>query len=466
LICILGLACIEPGVAYGNEEKKQQKNRAPPNPGQAPVYHGAVGGVDHLNVPANRSGLKGQAYHGAVGGADHLNVPGDRSPLTGKPTRAGQPTAVGKTTPTARQPGNRANKHKTEPTPEAMSTRAPHNAAIRSRTERTIKQTPEHQTLQTPPGLPKEGLRNWNFVTKRGSELTLTHSAVSTKPSFENTARFSVVAPHTIPQRAVTLAQGTPFSLSPPGLTGKKFAFSLSPPGLAGNPAGVTQTAMIAGNAAGVASNNSSGGGQGPRNPTNRGTTESTGTIVSYEADVGNGPGTEPTTPQVMSGRTPLNSANAGNEKATDRIAPAEHFRQNSRIQGSDRWVESDYDVFRDYRSEWHDRDWWRTHQSRIIFGAGGWYYWTTGYWFPAWGYDPDVNYAYDGPIYAYSDLPPDQVITKVQGTLRQQGYYQGESDGLLGSPTTAALVDYQHTHGLYETSTIDRPTSQSLGMK
>jgi Putative peptidoglycan binding domain len=395
-------------------------------------------------------------------------VPANRSPLTGKPTRAGKPTAVGKATPTARQPGNRASKHKTEPTPAAVSTSAPRNAAIRSRTERTIKQTPERQTLQTPPGLPKEGLRNWNFVTKRGSGLTLTPAAVSTKPSFENTARFSVVASRTVPQRAVTLAQGTVFtlrSLSPPGLTGqKKFAFSLSPPGLTGNSGGVPRSK----NLAGLASNNTQGSdrGQGARNPTNQRTTESTGTMLSYEADAGNGPGTEPTTPQVMSGRTPLNSANAGNEKATDRIAPAEHFQQNRRIQGSDQWVESDYDVFRDYRSEWHDRDWWRTHQSRIIFGAGGWYYWTTGYWFPAWGYDPDVNYAYDGPIYAYSDLPPDQVITKVQGTLRQQGYYQGESDGLLAPPTTAALVDYQQAHGLYETSTIDRPTSQSLGMK
>jgi peptidoglycan hydrolase-like protein with peptidoglycan-binding domain len=76
------------------------------------------------------------------------------------------------------------------------------------------------------------------------------------------------------------------------------------------------------------------------------------------------------------------------------------------------------------------------------------------------------VYYAYDGPIYAYSDLPPDQVVSKVQGTLRQQGYYQGESDGLLAPTTSAALVGYQRDHGLYETSTIDRPTSQSLGIK
>jgi putative peptidoglycan binding protein len=128
--------------------------------------------------------------------------------------------------------------------------------------------------------------------------------------------------------------------------------------------------------------------------------------------------------------------------------------------------VDSDYEVFRNYRSEWHDRDWWRIHQSRIVYCAGGWYYWNEDYWFPAWGYDPDVVYDYDGPIYAYKDWPPDQVTSSVQGTLQKQGYYQGESDGLLSSPTSAALVDYQRVHGLYETSTIDRPTSQSLGMK
>jgi len=157
---------------------------------------------------------------------------------------------------------------------------------------------------------------------------------------------------------------------------------------------------------------------------------------------------------------------NVVNGHGTAERATAGQFQQNNRIQGSDQWVDSDYDVFRNYRSEWHDRDWWRTHQARIVYCVSGWYYWNEGYWFPAWGYDPQVDYAYDGPIYAYKDWPPDQVTVSVQGTLQKQGYFQGEADGRLGSPTSAALVDYQRRHGLYETSTIDRPTSQSLGMK
>ena len=153
---------------------------------------------------------------------------------------------------------------------------------------------------------------------------------------------------------------------------------------------------------------------------------------------------------------------NAANAPITE-IAPAVQFQQNKRIQGSDQWVDSNYEVFRNYRSEWHDRDWWRSHQARIVFGVGGWYYWNAGYWYPAWGYDPNAYYAYDGPIYGYNDLPPDQVIADVQEALQQQGYYQGEVDGLLGPPTCAAIADYQRDHGLYITSALDSPTLQSL---
>jgi hypothetical protein len=152
--------------------------------------------------------------------------------------------------------------------------------------------------------------------------------------------------------------------------------------------------------------------------------------------------------------------------KSINEIAPTVQFKQNRRIQGSDRWVGSNYEVFRNYRSEWHDRDWWRSHYSRIVFGVGGWYYWNAGYWFPAWGYDPGAHYAYDGPICAFNDLPPDQVVANVQSTLQPQGYYQAEADGLLGPRTRAAIVNYQRDHSLYTTTTIDGPTLQSLGMR
>jgi hypothetical protein len=155
-----------------------------------------------------------------------------------------------------------------------------------------------------------------------------------------------------------------------------------------------------------------------------------------------------------------------GEIKSTNEIAPVVQFKRNRRIHGSDQWVDARYEVFRNYRPEWHDRDWWRSHYSRIVFGVGGWYYWNASYWFPAWGYDPNAYYAYDGPIYSHNDLPPDQVVANVQEALQQQGHYKGEVDGLLGLPTRAAIADYQRDRGLYTTSAIDRPTSQSLGMK
>jgi Putative peptidoglycan binding domain len=155
----------------------------------------------------------------------------------------------------------------------------------------------------------------------------------------------------------------------------------------------------------------------------------------------------------------------ASKTKPNKSVAPAVTFQQNRRIEGSQNWQGSNYQVFRNYRCEWHDRDWWSHNHSRIVFVFGGPYYWNSGYWFPAWGYDPGAYYAYDGPIYAYNNLPPDQVIANVQAALQEQGYYQGEVDGLLGPLTRDAVANYQRDHGLYTTSTIDQPTLESLGM-
>jgi Putative peptidoglycan binding domain. len=146
--------------------------------------------------------------------------------------------------------------------------------------------------------------------------------------------------------------------------------------------------------------------------------------------------------------------------------APTVKFQQGRRIQGSQNWQGQQYTVFRNYKSEWHDQNWWRGHYgNNITFVFGAPYYWNAGYWFPAWGYYPNAYYAWDGPIYAYNNLPPDQVIANVQAELQQQGYYHGEVDGLIGPLTRSAIADYQRDHGLYTTSTIDEPTLQSLGM-
>ncbi len=140
-------------------------------------------------------------------------------------------------------------------------------------------------------------------------------------------------------------------------------------------------------------------------------------------------------------------------------------FHQNRRIQGSQHWNGSNYWAFRNYRPTWHNNGWWRSHYNRVVFVYGGWYYWNAGWWYPAWGYAPNSYYAWDGPIYAYNNLPPDQVIANVQAALQAQGYYRGQVDGLLGPLTRGAIAEYQRDHGLYMTSAIDRPTLDSLGM-
>jgi hypothetical protein len=146
--------------------------------------------------------------------------------------------------------------------------------------------------------------------------------------------------------------------------------------------------------------------------------------------------------------------------------APTVRFQQGRRIQGSQNWQGQRYAVFRNYKSEWHDQGWWRGHYgNNLTFVFGAPYYWNAGYWFPAWGYNPNAYYAWDGPIYAYNRLPPDQVIANVQSALQQQGYYRGDVDGLIGPLTRGAIADYQRDHGLYTTSTIDQPTLQALGM-
>jgi hypothetical protein len=128
------------------------------------------------------------------------------------------------------------------------------------------------------------------------------------------------------------------------------------------------------------------------------------------------------------------------------------------------------YWAFRNYQRQWHDSRWWHNHcGDRIVFvtvySQPFPFYFDAGYWYPAWGYYPDSYYPYDGPIYGYNDLPPDEVIANVQTQLYNEGYYDGPIDGILGPDTRAAIADYQSDHGLTVTAAIDEPTVESLGL-
>ena len=156
-------------------------------------------------------------------------------------------------------------------------------------------------------------------------------------------------------------------------------------------------------------------------------------------------------------------------ERNFNRTENAAFYRRgNVRITNSwrgDAFRGQRYATFRNYQRQWHDRSWWRSHYNRIIFVNNGWYYWNAGYWFPAWGYAADAYYPYDGPIYGYNGLPPDQVIVDVQQQLQRDGYYDGPIDGALGPMTREAIAAYQADNGLAITSAIDEPTLAALGL-
>jgi hypothetical protein len=119
------------------------------------------------------------------------------------------------------------------------------------------------------------------------------------------------------------------------------------------------------------------------------------------------------------------------------------------------------------YRHESHPRFWWRQHFPIIVFSLGAYYYLDGSYWYPAWGYDPSYNYYdYDGPIYTYGNLLPDQVILNVQRALRDLGYYGGPLSGSLSGATRAAIAAFQRDAGLVVTGVVDGPTVDALGLE
>ena len=122
-------------------------------------------------------------------------------------------------------------------------------------------------------------------------------------------------------------------------------------------------------------------------------------------------------------------------------------------------------------RNEWsrhrRNRSWWTSRYNRFALFGGGYYYWNSGYWYPAYGYDPYFStYTYDAPIYSYNDQDPGDVIANVQQALQQQGYYQGELDGSFGPLTRQALLAYQRDNGLPVTGEIDQDTLGALGFE
>ena len=134
--------------------------------------------------------------------------------------------------------------------------------------------------------------------------------------------------------------------------------------------------------------------------------------------------------------------------------------------QQSERNRASYSDALHRCRHEWHNSHWWKQRFTTIVLVNSGYYYLNAGYWYPALGYDPlNSYYDYDGPIYTYGNLLPDEVIANVQVALQEAGYYGGPITGSLSVETRAALANYQRDQGLLITGAIDEPTIESLGL-
>jgi putative peptidoglycan binding protein len=164
-------------------------------------------------------------------------------------------------------------------------------------------------------------------------------------------------------------------------------------------------------------------------------------------------------------GVSPQPKPNSGN------VTPAHPRRTNQapivRRSNSMRMQTMSYAIaLRRYHAARHPRFWWRQHFAFIALSCGGYYYFDSGYWWPAWGYDPNYEaYDYDGPIFTYGNLLPDQVILNVQRALTDLGYYGGPLSGSLSPATRYAISDYQRDNGLAVNGVVDGPLVYSLGL-
>ena len=183
------------------------------------------------------------------------------------------------------------------------------------------------------------------------------------------------------------------------------------------------------------------------------------------------------------------------NKKAQSNVAANTNYNQQNNQQNIQRtkkskqtnvvtnnnakWNKKAYKQFKRSGNEWsysaaqhwnwrqrHDRNWWRHSNYRVVRYGGGYWYWNSGWWYPAYGYDPYYShYVYDGPIFGYGYAAPGDVTVEVQQALAQQGYYYGPIDGILGPGTRRAIQRYQIDRGLAVTATIDEQTLATLGM-
>jgi peptidoglycan hydrolase-like protein with peptidoglycan-binding domain len=61
--------------------------------------------------------------------------------------------------------------------------------------------------------------------------------------------------------------------------------------------------------------------------------------------------------------------------------------------------------------------------------------------------------------------LASPEMIRRAQTALKEQGYYEGQTDGVMSARTSTALKTYQREHKLAETGELDSASANSLGL-
>jgi peptidoglycan hydrolase-like protein with peptidoglycan-binding domain len=79
----------------------------------------------------------------------------------------------------------------------------------------------------------------------------------------------------------------------------------------------------------------------------------------------------------------------------------------------------------------------------------------------------PEIRNDADRPSADVAALPlsAPEMVRRAQGALKEQGYYEGEADGVMNSRTSSSLRAYQREHKLQETGDLDPQTARSLGI-
>ena len=80
---------------------------------------------------------------------------------------------------------------------------------------------------------------------------------------------------------------------------------------------------------------------------------------------------------------------------------------------------------------------------------------------------EPETGNEGDRPAADIPALPlsAPEMVRRAQGALKEQGYYEGDADGVMNSRTSSALRAYQREHNLQETGDLDPQTAKSLGI-